>query len=140
MLVVKTTQHTPTGAANHCQCENSYKDKLGTAHKTSLPSCGFSQGPVYARNPDSRIGETPRGGAGPFQPFLGAGNLCSIRLARRAASFTVRALYMSQQYNKVIKRSRRKAYLKRRKQALKQRVGKKSGTKAAAAESATPAA
>lgn len=48
---------------------------------------------------------------------------------------------MSQQYNKVIKRSRRKAYLKRRKQALKQRTVKKSGAKpSAAAESAKPSA
>jgi hypothetical protein len=51
------------------------------------------------------------------------------------------ARFMSQQYNKVIKRSRRKAYLKRRKQALKQRAAKKSGAKpAAAAESTAPTA
>ena len=48
---------------------------------------------------------------------------------------------MSQQYNKVIKRSRRKAYLKRRKQALKLRAAKKSGAKpSAAAASAKSAA
>jgi len=43
---------------------------------------------------------------------------------------------MSQQYNKVIKQRRRKAYIKRKKQALKQRVTKKSGAKPAAAADA----
>lgn len=48
---------------------------------------------------------------------------------------------MSQQYNKKIKQRRRKAYLKRQKEALKQRVTKKPGAKpAAAAETAKPAA
>lgn len=48
---------------------------------------------------------------------------------------------MSQQYNKVIKQRRRKAYLKRKKQALKQRAVKKSGAKPqAAADTAKPAA
>ncbi|MFA6561660.1 MAG: hypothetical protein WCV00_07095 [Verrucomicrobiia bacterium] len=48
---------------------------------------------------------------------------------------------MSQQYNKKIKQRRRKAYIKRKKEALKQRVAKKPGAKpAAAAESAKSAA
>lgn len=47
---------------------------------------------------------------------------------------------MSQQYNKNIKRSRRKAYLKRKKQAVKQRTAKKPGAKPAAAETAKPVA
>lgn len=48
---------------------------------------------------------------------------------------------MSQQYNKNIKRRRRKAYIKRKREALKQRSAKKPGAKpAAAAETSTPAA
>jgi len=46
---------------------------------------------------------------------------------------------MSQQYNKVIKQRRRKAYLKRQKEARKQRAVKKAGPKPAA-EATTPAA
>ncbi|MBI5684651.1 MAG: hypothetical protein HZC54_06195 [Verrucomicrobia bacterium] len=48
---------------------------------------------------------------------------------------------MSQQYNKKIKQRRRKAYIKRKREALKQRAAKKPGAKpAAAAETAKPAA
>lgn len=48
---------------------------------------------------------------------------------------------MSQQYNKYIKRRRRKAYIKRKKETLKQRAVKKPGAKAtAAADAAKPAA
>ena len=47
---------------------------------------------------------------------------------------------MGQQYNKGIKKRRRKAYIKRKKQALKQRTVKKSGAKASASAEAKSAA
>jgi hypothetical protein len=53
-------------------------------------------------------------------------------LASPSRFITVRAP-MGQQYNKVIKRKRRDAYLKRKKQALKQRVPGKSAAPAAKA-------